>query len=336
MDLRKVQFTGSSSYVITLPKEWITSNGIKKNDPVGVIVQPNGMLLITPAPKGGQSYREKEIEVDGISDSTYLFRLLVSAYINGYSTIVIKSKKRIESFVLECAIKFTQTAIGPEIIEESMKSITIKDLLNPIEMPMDKTIKRMHLLVRTMHDDAITALMEKNRRLADDIELRDRDVDRLNWLIARQFNLLMKNMALSNQMKINQDEATCLFLVSRLIERIGDHAVKISKEVGAIINEKIDGEIIEMIATASVNSLNILDDTIDAWEKKDMNAANNNIEAINDIAVYCKKINDYALNLNGVSSISISYIAESIRRSGEYAADASESLINYLVNKYSQ
>jgi hypothetical protein len=49
--------------------------------------------------------------------------------------------------------------------------------------------------------------------------------------------------------------------------------------------------------------------------------------------VYCKKINDCALNLNGISSMGVSYIAESIRRSGEYAGDSSELLIDYLVNE---
>ncbi|MCJ7741491.1 MAG: AbrB/MazE/SpoVT family DNA-binding domain-containing protein, partial [Methanoregula sp.] len=47
MELRKVQFTGGSSYVLTLPKEWIDAEKIKKNDSLGVEVQPDGALLIT-------------------------------------------------------------------------------------------------------------------------------------------------------------------------------------------------------------------------------------------------------------------------------------------------
>ena len=31
MEIRKVQVTGGSSYVITLPKEWIKENKIEKN-----------------------------------------------------------------------------------------------------------------------------------------------------------------------------------------------------------------------------------------------------------------------------------------------------------------
>ena len=40
MELRRVQMTGGSSFVVTLPKGWIQEMRIKKNDPVGLIVQP--------------------------------------------------------------------------------------------------------------------------------------------------------------------------------------------------------------------------------------------------------------------------------------------------------
>jgi len=36
MQIRRVQFTGGSSYVMTLPKEWIDAQKIKKNDPIGI------------------------------------------------------------------------------------------------------------------------------------------------------------------------------------------------------------------------------------------------------------------------------------------------------------
>jgi phosphate uptake regulator len=48
MEIRRVQLTGGSSYIITLPKEWINSVHIKKNDPLGMHIQSDGTLLITP------------------------------------------------------------------------------------------------------------------------------------------------------------------------------------------------------------------------------------------------------------------------------------------------
>ena len=47
MEIRRVQMTGGASFVVTLPKDWAEGQKIKKNDPVGLIVQPDGTLLGT-------------------------------------------------------------------------------------------------------------------------------------------------------------------------------------------------------------------------------------------------------------------------------------------------
>jgi phosphate uptake regulator len=131
MEIRKVQLTGGSSYVVTLPKEWVKSQKINKNDPVGLIAQPDGTLLLTSKTTGGREARVKEIEVDDIKDPVYLYRQLIGIYIMGYSTIVVSSEKRLAPGMRDSVIGFTQMAIGPEIMEEDMGAITIKDMLDP-------------------------------------------------------------------------------------------------------------------------------------------------------------------------------------------------------------
>lgn len=318
--------------MITLPKEWVTSLNIKKNDPLGLIVQPDGTLLVTPKTDSEPTRRTKTFSVEGIHNPEYLFRLLVGAYIMGYSVIVVKSKERIPPFVVECVTNFTQTAVGPEIIEETMDSITIKDLLNPVEMPFDKTIKRMHIIVKTMHEDAIYALKEKDRKLAQDVISRDNKVNRLQWLVARQSNVVLRDVTIAKKMGVTQEDATYYFLISRIMERIGDHAVKIAENVPFLIDMEKHG-IIDLIESASVLALEIFANSMKAWTKKDSGAANNTIEEIQQLIKRCEEINNSALDIKGRSSISVSYIAESIKRTGEYAADIAELVINQLVNE---
>jgi phosphate uptake regulator len=333
MEIRKVQLTGGSSYVITLPKEWIRSLNIKKNDPLCLMVQPDGTLLVTPETSEEKTHRLKEFLVDSIDNSTFLFRLLVGAYIMGYSIIVVKSTGRISPFIMECVTTFTQTAIGPEIIEETMNSITIKDLLNPAEMPFDKTIKRIYIILKTMHEDAITVLKEKNVTLTEEIALRDNSVDRLQWLIARQSNIVLRDVILSKRMGVTQEEATYYFLISRIMERIGDHAVRIAENVLPLIDEEIPDGVVTLIAQASSQALQIFANSMEAWTRKDIKLANETIESISSLVSQCEKIINKALDIKGKSSISMSYIAESIKRTGEYAADISELVINHLVNE---
>ena len=75
IEARKVQKTGGSSYIISLPKEWINKHGIEAKDTVGILSQPDGNLLVTPYMSSEKYIREKKFDVDEINGSDFLFRL---------------------------------------------------------------------------------------------------------------------------------------------------------------------------------------------------------------------------------------------------------------------
>jgi len=331
VEIRKVQVTGGSSYVISLPKAWIKSSNVKKNDPLGIITQPDGTLLITPNVNEKRLQRTKEFDVDSINEPTHLFRCLIGAYISGYTTIKIKSSRTIPPFVRTTVRKFANLAIGQEVIEETATSITIKDILDPVEMPFENTIRRMYVIVKNMHKDAISALKNKDKALAEDVVLRDDEVDRLHWLIVRQQNIVSKNAILARRMGITTGTIANYSLISRIIERIGDHAVRISKNVLNLIDRKIDEEVIDTLVSASNFALEIFNKSVESFFKRDMEAANRNIDSITKLVSYCEDISTFALQQKGKTAISVGYIIESIKRTGEYAGDLSEYVINYLV-----
>ncbi len=333
MEIRRVQITGGSSYVITLPKEWIKSVNIQKNDPLGLIAQSDGTLLITSKMTEEQTRRIKEFDVNDKTNQTYLLRQLIGAYISGYTSIKIKSSKRIPPAARTTIRKFTQTTIGQEVIEETDTAITIKDLVNHTEMPFNSTIKRMYIIVKGMHEDTMRALATSNKTLAEDVLSRDNDVDRLHWLIARQLNIILQNVSLAEKMKITLEMSSTYFLISRIIERIGDHAVRISQNIINLVDSKVDQRIIDRIQSASNLALDIYNKSIGAFFRRDLHAANKNIESVKKLEMLCKDISTLALQEKGVTAISIGYIAESIRRVGEYAEDISETVIDYIMGE---
>jgi phosphate uptake regulator len=331
MELRRVQMTGGSSFVITLPKEWIKSVNIKKNDQLGLIRQSDGTLLINPTLVEKQIKNEKTFNVNEKTDQKYLLRQLIGAYISGYDSIRIQSKERIPSKVTASIRNFTQITIGQEVVEETDTSIVIKDLLNPTEMPFNSTIKRMHLVVKSMHEDANNALKSGNKKIAEEIVPRDNDVDRLHWLVARQHNIILENLNLAEKMGITIEITSTYYLISRIIERIGDHVVRIAENIIGLTDKKLDKQITERIKSASELALNIVNKSIGSFFRKDILASNKNIEETKKIESICEDINELALKQEGNTAISIGYIVESIRRIAEYAEDISETSINYLV-----
>jgi len=332
MEIRRVQVTGGASFVVTLPKDWAESQKIVKNDPVGLVVQPDGTLLITKQITEDPVQRVKEIDSTAITDPAFLFRILIGAYITGFTVIRITTKVRFPPFVRTVVRDFTQMTIGQEVVEETEAVITIKDLLNPSEMPYDNTLKRMFVIIKTMHEDAVTALETHNRSLAMDVIKRDTDADRLNWLIARQTNMILQNASLSRKMGISPNMATNYYMLSRIIERVGDHAVRIAEHSLPIIDVDFDKKFMNAIRKASALSLEIFDRSIVSFFNADMKEAHRNVEALTALENICGEINNMVLKQDALVALNIAYISESIRRAGEYAGDISETVINLLVD----
>ena len=331
MEIRKVQVTGGASFVVTLPKDWAEAQKIGKNEPVDLIVQPDGALLITKKITEDPVQRIKEIDSSTITDPAFLFRMLIGAYITGFTVIRITTKQRFPPFVRTVVRDFTRMTIGQEVVEETETVIAIKDLLNPSEMPFENTIKRMFVIVKTMHEDAITALETRNKALSEDVISRDTDVDRLNWLIARQTNMILQNASLSRKMGISPGMAMNYYMLSRIIERVAAHAVRIAEHSLPILDVDFDRKFMNAIRKASALSLGIFDRSIVTFFNADMKEAHRNIESIHALEDICGDINNMVLKQDTLIALNIAYISESIRRAGEYAGDISETVINLLV-----
>jgi phosphate uptake regulator len=305
MEIRRVQVTGGASFVVTLPKDWAEAQKIAKNDPVGLVVQPDGTLLITKKISEEPVQRVKEIESAAITDPAFLFRMLIGAYITGFTVIRITTKVRFPPFLRTVVRDFTQMTIGQEVVEETENLITIKDLLNPSEMPYDNTIKRMFVIT---------------------------DADRLNWLIARQTNMILQNASLARKMGISPNMAMNYYMLSRIIERIGDHAVRIAEYSLPIIDVDFDRKFMNAIRKAGALSLEIFDRSIVSFFNADMKEAHRNVESLTALENICRDINNMVLKQDALIALNIAYISESIRRAGEYAGDISETVINLLVD----
>jgi len=331
MEIRKVQVTGGASYIISLPKEWAKAMKIKKNDPLGVLVQPDGTLLITPKISGEGVQREWNFEVKREMDPVYLFRLLIATYIAGFSVIRLKAPDRLPPFVRTVVRDFTQMTIGQEVSEETEVSITVKDLLNPREMPMERTLSRMAVVVRSMHQDALQALLTGDIKLAEDVIERDKDVDRLHWLVARQYNLILSDPNLARSMKITQQTASSYYILSRLIERIGDHAVRIAGNAEKLVEKRLEAPEKVSLKESMDIALGLFTRGFEAFSANDPAASEKVIQATAPLEAKCAEMDLMAQHHKGEVANALGAIIGSIRRIGEYTEDICENTINHLV-----
>ncbi|HJK84265.1 MAG TPA: phosphate uptake regulator PhoU, partial [Methanocorpusculum sp.] len=179
--------------------------------------------------------------------------------------------------------------------------------------------------------DALYALEQGRRELAEDVSARDTDVDRLHWLVHRQFSLIVTNPALSRRMEIAPAKAATYYQVSRIIERVGDHAVAISEAALVLIDMRVDHTVVAKITKAGEASLDIFNRSIKAIYANSIPEANAIIEAADDLLPEYHTLSAMTQKMKVKEAVAMTTIANSMHRISEYSSDIAEILINQMV-----
>lgn len=314
--------------MITLPKDWADTVGLKKNDAIGLQPQPDGTLVLYPGGKESTvAVSTKVIDTDGITDRDYLYRQLVGAYIAGHDIIELRSSTELSSMATSVASSFTQTAIGLEIMEECDDLIVIKDLMDQAEMRPTKSVERMKVLARNMLNDVLECLEERDVSGLDTMNDRDREIDRLDWLISRQVNIHQKDITISRRMGMDLCEIARCATVSRTIERIGDHAVLLAKNFRPLMESDNTGFDKDVIALGR-DVVSLFVESVGTWISRDMPAANSCIEKGEVLVDMAEELSEGACGMDGRPAMAAELIAGSVRRIAEYSMDIAEVAIN--------
>ena len=203
-ETRKIQFTGKSSYIVSLPKQWIMELGLKQGDQIRMVRKGASTLELYP-PKFETRLQKKEdatIEIGIEEKASTIVRKLISLYFLGYKTINVKPKSGRFNPNQRTAIKdaVKKMLMGSEIISDFTGGITIQVLVNLLELSVDGAFKRMIHLTKSMSNDAILAVKENNLELAQEVINTDDEVDRFGFYIIRQLKIAIQNEHMLKEM----------------------------------------------------------------------------------------------------------------------------------------
>ena len=230
MESRKLQKTGGSTLIVSLPKKWIKKNKLDAGSEVRLLKQPDGTISIDL----GQSDPSKKIATVKCNDeeSQHLFRNLIGNYLAGSTEIKVVGSPRLTVKERKTIRKFSASVIGLEIIEEEATQAILIDMSNPGALPFRTAIKRLYKIVSAMYNDSIL-ILEGSEDLAADVVDRDTEADKLQWFIERQFNMMLENPSLSQPLQASAFEGVVYSNVARYLERIADHACRLA-EIGYV------------------------------------------------------------------------------------------------------
>ncbi len=337
-ETRKIQFTGKSSYIVSLPKQWVMELGLKQGDQIRMVRKGSSTLELYP-PKFESRIPKKEdavIEIGEEAESSSIVRKLISLYFLGFKTINVKPKNGRLSAHQRNTVKeaVKRMLMGSEIIADSSAGITVQVLVNLLELSVDGAFKRMIHLAKSMSSDAILAVKENNLELAQEVINTDDEVDRFGFYIIRQLKIAIQNEHMLKEMGF-RNSRNCLGyrLVVKNIERTGDHAAFIAKDL-LEFKKPVKKEILQKLQEMNEFCLSVLDDSCLALFKEDYNQAEKTITKIEEIAKFEKKVRDASKSLKDDEEVyRIRRMTENIRRVSEYASDIAEIVLNMNIEK---
>jgi len=331
---RKVQISGKSSCMVALPKKWVKEMGLRQGSEI-VITRPSLSSLLVTADVTEPISEKKEaiIEVSERDSPDLLFRKVVSLYILGYNQISIKGANGFLSSAKRDAIKelVRRHLIGTEGVADSKDKITVHVLLGYSELSVDNALKKMLLITSSMHRDAVVALENTDKALADGVIQRDDEVGRFGLYVIRQLNMSI-NQGIFKEAILEPRDLLGYTQVARSVERIASHAGRMAKVV-AELERGLPRPLVVKLSSMSEYAAGLVEEALLSLFKRDHGGADIVVEKAKR---FIEMEDEFVRSLDEKEMqtyYTIHVLVDSQKRIAEYARDIAEVVLDLTIER---
>ena len=335
LEQRRLQMTGGSTYILSLPKNWVTRNRLHKGSLLVFTEEDDGSLSLLPSEFEKQEKKsEALIRVSTNENPDAIMRKAISAYLVGYSLLHIRAQGE-QSLNIELRNYLKSFArsylVGTEIVNDSPTDLTLQILLNYPEFSVESALRRMAIIAGSMHREAVACLENLDYSTAKAVVETDREVNRFSLYILRLLKMAVTNIRLVKEIGLSSPrECLGYRLIAKSVERAADHATKIAENILSLKNQ-VNPDLLKRINNLSSMAITMFENSVEALFKHDYIQAESVIEKVTQIRNIEKDavISSQVVNIKEIPNIRL--LIESIRRTAEYASDISEVVLNLNV-----
>ena len=271
---RKIMSLGKSSLVISLPKDWMQLNDLKKGDSVSFNIQRDRSLVVYPGALKKSEPKEITLSIGQNEEELLISQKILGAFLNGYSGIILTSEK-IFAVTQTKAIRRMAGRLYMRVMEADAKCVYIQSLMDESKASLEQAIQRMHLISRSMIEGAIKSLKSSDIELSKSVMSLDDDVDHFGFFILRILRNAAQDPILANELHV--DPLDCMdhqILVYRM-EYAGDYAADIARHIIMLdgAKQKIPDEVLSIVISTGKEVLELYIKGIEAFFSKDVAAA---------------------------------------------------------------
>ena len=333
-ETRRLQISGGSTYIVSLPKGWVEGMGIRAGEHVTIVRNPNRSLTLFSgggaaggggaAPGGGAVIQAGQKDTPGS-----VKRKIIAAYLAGYKSVQVRSKgMRIRPAHARAVRGLVRTSmVGTEIVESSSEAMTVQVLTRLPELSFGTALKRMYLMSVNMHREAMEALAAADVAHGEEVAGMDEEVDRFGLYMRRNLAIAIESAGALQDMGLRR-ASDCLGYRTAIgrIERVADHAVLIAKRV-RFVEGGIEPRILGMVQAASGQALRVFENAVAALMNRDYDMAEGVAAEADRVIEKEKGIMSEVRDASRNSGV-VRFVLEDIRRTAEYSADIAEVAID--------
>jgi len=329
VETRKIQVTGESTLTVSLPKKWADRMKIGAGTTVALVPQSDGTILVDPRFDERRAPRKKTIQAQNESPDA-LFRKLVGAYIGSFDVIEVRDGRVMSVQVKKVIRDFRSRVIGFEVVDETAGSVTLQDLFDSVDMPPKRVLRRMCMLVEKMFSDAGTALLRGDTGLAADVVSRDDEVDRLCWLVSKQYIAILRDLGYSEKLGVTLEECLQYQTVAKLLERIAD---LVERTCCRVLDTPLPmkPEISRLILPVRDLAQEMFAGSLDATLRGDLARAEQVVNMRGRLEQLFEDAMKNVLRLDSVSAVKFTMVLIYMRRAGLFSMDIAEAATNYII-----
>lgn len=327
--IRRIQLTGGSTYIVSIPKEWASAVGIEKGSIVSLVLEQDGTIRLIPSARKPKAALEAEVEVGVKTSKGAVIREIFSKYLLGYKVIRVKFEK--DDSLLKKTIRdvLIYKLIGAEVMQESAREVIIQVLVDVEDIPVLDVIGRMRDTALSMLEDPIPVLHSGKASVSlEEVIARDDVVDKLYLYGLRQLYSAMKGIVTLNEIGLDKfEEVLPHAMVMKNIERISDHAAAIATTLLQTSKPLPSGA---GIASLAAEVARFFRRSVDVFMARDRDTANQLLDRdVVELREADQELSKQVLAMQDPSIVSSArVILGSYRRVVEYGADILEITID--------
>ena len=327
METRKVYVSGGSTYVISLPKKWVKKVNLKAGDSL-VVTEQAGSLLFETGVIEKESHL-KDIRISQVESSEALARIIIANYLVGYDTLKIKLDRKDNLSYRENVRKILNYLIGIEIVEDTDDTIILEIMVDYKRMMTTQILQRMFSINRSMLLDLGKAIKSKDIGLAKDVIEREREIDRLYFLVVRQLKSAVEHQQIAEKLGIKyQRDCLGYRIIVKVLERIADHIENIAKSYIHLLETQRELKLDDFIKLNN-STIVIFEKSVKSLFSRDLSSAEKIFQELKEIKKSHSEISNKLLLPKDIqSAILQKTMLDSLGRIASYSGDIAEIAIN--------